>query len=270
MKFKISASSMKMKAEIERASLKAKAAAVMEKLTIAEVSIKSEPPDDKGAVKSTLLTLPPHVTPAAIYPQYHSLNHNLPVGTKTVLTDANRNGNDGEVLDSLCQAITQQANVTEYIVKNHKASLLPELTIKRFKGEPLEYKSFIRSIEHGIESRTEDNRDRLQFLLQYTSGQPHELVKSCIHMSPSIGFAKAKQMFKEYFGDDYKIAEAYIKEVLDWQTIKPEDGEALQSFSLFLTGCFNMMADVSYMEDLDNSASIKALANKLPYKLKES
>ena len=48
-------------------------------------------------------------------------------------------------------------------MKNHKASLLPDLTIETFKGEPLEYKSFIRSIEHGIESRTEDDRDRLQF-----------------------------------------------------------------------------------------------------------
>lgn len=42
---------------------------------------------------------------------------------------------------------------------------------------------------------------------------------------------------------DYKIAEAYIKEALDWQTIKPEDGTALQPFSLFLTGCWNTMTD---------------------------
>ncbi|KAM4561412.1 uncharacterized protein V3H82_015431 [Fundulus diaphanus] len=104
----------------------------------------------------------------------------------------------------------------------------------------------------------------------YTSGQPHELVKSCIHMPPSTGYAKAKQMLQDYFGDDYKIAEAYLKEAMDWQAIKPEDGAALQSFALFLTGCSNTMADISYMEDLDNAASIKALASKLPYKLKES
>ena len=158
--------------------------------------------------------------------------------------------NEGPVLDSLCQAITQQANVTEYLVRNHKASLLPDLTIPIFKGDPLEYKSFIRSIEHGVEGRTSDNRDRLQFLLQYTSGQPHELVKSCIHMEPSAGYAKAKQLLKEFFGDDYLIAEAYIKEALDWPIIKSEDGTALQSFALFLTGCSNTMTDISYMEDL--------------------
>ena len=155
--------------------------------------------------------------------------------TTSMLKIPKREDNGGLELDSLSKAITQQANVTEYLVKNHKASLLPDLTIPTFSGNPLEYKTFIRSMEHGIEDRTDDNRDRLQFLLQYTSGPPHELVKSCIHMEPTAGYTKAKQMLKQFFGDDFKIAEAYIKEALEWQTIKPEDGTALQSFALFLT-----------------------------------
>ena len=325
-----SASSMKMKAELQRASLQAQAAAVMGNLAIEqeeaelkrqeaelqaeqrrkEAAIKakkemhqiktklaesdaqlqvlqkyedeqdgassceSDAPDDKEPVKSTPLLLPQHAAIAQNYSQPSqpdAFNYSVSVRPKVKSeNDAKKKESETVVLDSLCQAITQQANVTEYLVKNHKASLLPVLTIKTFKGDPLEYKSFIRSIEHGIESRTENDRDRLQFLLQYTSGQPHELVKSCIHMPPSIGYAKAKQMLQEYFGDDYKIAEAYLKEAMDWQTIKPEDGAALQSFALFLTGCSNTMADISYMEDLDNAACIKALASKLPYRLKES
>lgn len=98
----------------------------------------------------------------------------------------------------------------------------------------MEYKSFIGAIEHGIESRTNDNRDHLQFLLRFTSGQPHELVKSCIHMEPSAGYTKAKQMLKEFFGDDFKIAEAYIKEALDWPAFKPEDGVAVVSAVLLI------------------------------------
>lgn len=81
------------------------------------------------------------------------------------------------VLESLCQAISQQVNVTEYLVKNHKASLLPDISIPTFNGDPLEYNSFIGSIEHGIENRTDNNRDHLQYLLQYTSGQPMSWLK---------------------------------------------------------------------------------------------
>lgn len=50
---------------------------------------------------------------------------------------------------------------------------------------------------------------------------------------------------------------------MDWQAIKPEDGTAPQSFTMILTGCSNTMTDITYMEDLDNRANIKALANKL-------
>ena len=42
------------------------------------------------------------------------------------------------------------------------------------------------------------------------------------------------------------------------------------SLTLFLTGCSNTMANISYMEDLDNTDNTKALANKLPYRLKEA
>lgn len=226
--------------------------------------------EDKDGKTDTKPIFQPPSRPTLSAPR---IKQNVPAATDLLATSAPKTEikePQGPVFDGLCQAISQQANVTEYLVKSHKASRLPDLKIQTFTGDPLEYNSFIRSIEHGIEGRTGDNRDRLQFLLQYTSGQPHELVKSCIHMESSAGYTKAKQMLKEFFGDDFKIAEAYIKEALDWPTIKPEDGVSLQSFALFQTGCSNTMTDISYMEDLDNTANIKALANKLPYKLKES
>lgn len=178
-------------------------------------------------------------------------------------------------LDELMQSDTNADIVknklrVDYLAKNHQATLLPELKISIFSGDPLQYWTFIRSIEHSIEGRTSDACDRLQFLLQYTSGQPHELVKSCVHMEPTAGYNKAKTLLKEFFGDEYKIAEAYMKEVMDWPTIKPEDGAALQSFALFLTGCCNAVSSITYLEDLDNTANIKLLESKLPYKLKEA
>lgn len=185
-------------------------------------------------------------------------------------TALNQELSEGPAFDSLCKAINQQASVTDYLVKNHKATLLPELKICMFTGDPRQYQTFIRSIEHNIEGRTSDACDRLQFLLQYTSDQPHELVKSCIHMDPTAGYNKAKTLLKEFFGDDFKIADAYMKEIMDWPTIKPEDGTALHSFALFLTGCSNAMSDISYLEDLDNTTNIKLLVSKLPYKLKET
>lgn len=60
-----------------------------------------------------------------------------------------------------------------------------------------------------------------------------------------------------------------LHKMLDYQIIKPEDGDVLQSFALFLTGCLNAMFGISFMDDLDNGTTIKALVNKLHCELQE-
>lgn len=83
---------------------------------------------------------------------------------------------------------------------------------------------------------------------------------------------KAIQMRKKFFGNDYYEMEngSLHETCLDWPPIKPEDGAALQSFELFLTSCSNTMIDINSMDKLDLASNIKALVNKLPYKLKEA
>ena len=52
-------------------------------------------------------------------------------------------------------------------------------------------------------------------------------------MAPEYGFAQAKRLLQEHFGNEYKIATAYIEKVLAWTAIKAEDVNALQAYSLF-------------------------------------
>ncbi|KAK7925238.1 hypothetical protein WMY93_007548 [Mugilogobius chulae] len=126
-----------------------------------------------------------------------------------------------------------------------------------------------RAFEHGVEDKTDNDKDRLYYMEQYTSGQPRELIRSCLHMDPTRGYKEAKRLLEEHFGNAYKISVAYINKALDWPTIKSDDGEALHAFGLFLTGCRNAMNDVEFMEELDNTANMRAIIAKLPYKLRE-
>jgi hypothetical protein len=52
-------------------------------------------------------------------------------------------------------------------------------------------------------------------------------------MEPDQGFAHAKNLLQEHFGNDHKIAAAYIDKVLAWHSIKPEDFKAVQDYALF-------------------------------------
>lgn len=159
--------------------------------------------------------------------------------------------------------------ITEVLVKQQRLSSLPPFSIPMFKGDPLEYKFFIRAFEHGIEDKTENCKDRLYFLEQFTMEQPRELVRSCQHMEPSRGYKEAKRLLKKHYGDDFKIATAHIDKALSWPSIKADNAEALQAYSVFLTGCSKTMDSIEYMEEMDNPTTMRTILSKLPYKLKE-
>ncbi|KAL7878212.1 hypothetical protein SRHO_G00048550 [Serrasalmus rhombeus] len=120
-----------------------------------------------------------------------------------------------------------------------------------------------------IERKTDNNGDRLQFLIQYTKGQAQKLVKSCEYMAPDRGYQKAKELLKENFGNEYKISCGYLDKALSWPQIKSEDSKMLQDYAMFLWSCCNAMEDMKYMEELDTVSNMRSIALKLPYKLRE-
>ena len=80
----------------------------------------------------------------------------------------------------------------------------------------------------------------------------------------------AKGLLQEHFGNEFKIAAAYIGKALAWPTItKAEDIKALQAYALFLRGCANVMEELQYMQELDLPSNMKMVVFKLPYKLRE-
>ena len=169
----------------------------------------------------------------------------------------------------LSHILRRQNELTNILVKQQILSTLPQGSLSPFDGDILQYKSFINSFEHTIERKTEDLQDRLQFLIQYTKGQPQELVRSCQHMNPARGYQKAKALLGEHFGNEYRIACAYIEKLLGWPSIKSEDSKALRDFALFLRTCCNAMEELEYLEELDTISNMKNIVLKLPYKLRE-
>lgn len=126
----------------------------------------------------------------------------------------------------------------------------------------------MKAFEQGVEKKA-GQADCLYFLAQLAQGQPHDLVQSCQHMAPEEGYAKAKGLLYEHFGNPYRITSAYVEKALTWQPIRTEDATALQDYSLFLRGCCNAMKNLEYMEELDLPQNMKMVVSKLPFKLRE-
>ncbi len=59
-------------------------------------------------------------------------------------------------------------------------------------------------------------------------------MRSCQHMTPANGYAKAKQLLQKHFGNEYKIATAYMEKAVAWPPVRSVDLSALLSFSAFM------------------------------------
>ena len=131
----------------------------------------------------------------------------------------------------------QQNRIVELLAHNQNRSKLPQPRVPVFDGNPMEYRTFVRALESLVESRTFCSTDRLYYLEQFTAGDVRELVRSCHHLLSDEGYDEARRLLKKKFGDEYRIASAYETKAMDWPNIKPEDGVALNRFSVFLTSC---------------------------------
>lgn len=94
----------------------------------------------------------------------------------------------------------------------------------------------MRTFGHSIESKTQGNKDQLYYPEQYTSRQPRDLVRSCLHIDPTRGYSMVKQLLKENFGDEIRLSTAYIERGMNWPNIRTEDNRALQKYVLYLRG----------------------------------
>lgn len=137
-----------------------------------------------------------------------------------------------------------------------------------FDGDPLQFKPFIKAFEHCVEAKTNSKGDCLYYLEQFTRGQPRDLVCSCLHMTPERGYAVAKHLLKEHFGNALKVTAAYMGKITGWPSVKSEDIKGLQAYALYLCECSNAKEELQHLEELNMPANMKTVIQKLPYKLR--
>ena len=66
---------------------------------------------------------------------------------------------------------------------------LPHAEVQTFVGDPVNYVycNFIRSVENVIEAKTKSSSANLYYLVQYTSSDVQELIRSCLSLQPAEG-----------------------------------------------------------------------------------
>jgi hypothetical protein len=204
-------------------------------------------------------------TPLNPHAKNWSVNRNEVSRCQTNLTDHNRpdtlaneqlntigNEENLAVLQSVYpshETHTQDTKIVELLIQQQQKTLaltLPSPKVPIFHGNPIDFHRFIQAFGQLIESKTQSDSSRLYYLLQYTSGDVQDLMRSCLPISPEEGYKEARRLLKTKYRRNYQIATAYVERVTNYPAIKSEDGESLQRFSIMLTTCKNALKQIGY------------------------
>ncbi|KAK3086822.1 hypothetical protein FSP39_023974 [Pinctada imbricata] len=137
---------------------------------------------------------------------------------------------------------------------------IPE--IKKFGGNPLEFRRFLRQFHAKVVLNTHDDDERMNYLEQLTYGEANRCVAGFSHLSGDRAYKAAMKQLEERYGDNEVIATAFIKKALDWPAVK--DAKSLDEFALFLVECLNAAESMGSNSVLDYPDNIKRLMQKLP------
>lgn len=148
------------------------------------------------------------------------------------------------------------------------AMTLPKPELFSFDGNPLNYWRFIRSFEKNIESKVEDQGEKLNYLLQYCSGNAKEVIKNCVVMDSEVGYNTAREMLYDRFGEPYTIACAYIEKITGGPILKSSDRQGLLAFADNLKDCKLTLESIGYLDDINSSDNLRRIAERLPIHLK--
>ena len=140
---------------------------------------------------------------------------------------------------------------------------LPKMSLTKFDGEPLDYSTFMNAFDSCVGGTMVDDGAKLNRLLEYTTGRAAKVLKPCGLMKPNLGYAKARQLLKDRFGNDYMISEAWVNKVADGTPIK-HSPEAVQDLADDVRGCIEVLKAMGKLSEIDSRGRMLKILNRLP------
>ncbi|MGL5084273.1 MAG: DUF1759 domain-containing protein, partial [Clostridium sp.] len=141
---------------------------------------------------------------------------------------------------------------------------LPRLELPKFDGEISEYWNFKKQFEIYIEGRTDDNEQRMLYLLNHCTGKAKRAIKCYANMPASEGYPEAKATLQQMYGRPHVISRTMIDRLLRFPEIRKYDETALSDLLLSMSECYVTLKQMNYMADLDAIATLQRIVDKLP------
>ena len=144
---------------------------------------------------------------------------------------------------------------------------LPRTSIAKFDGDPLKFWYFMHTFDSTVGRTAVDDGSKLNRLFEYCTGKAVKVIQPCALMNPRDGYAKARQMLADRFGNEHQISEAWIQKVTEGSPVKNNDGESLQDFADDLRSCMETLRAMNMLGEIDSRLRMVKIVRRLPVHL---
>ena len=134
----------------------------------------------------------------------------------------------------------------------------PRLEIPTFDRNPLKYYNFISAFDENVDKMMSDDRAKLARLHQYCVGVAKRVLEACSSMQ---GYREARSLLKRRFGNEYEIAQLWIREVTGEGSINVDD---LRKFADRLQTCYRALVAIHCLMEIDTHGKLLRIVSKLP------
>ena len=144
---------------------------------------------------------------------------------------------------------------------------LPKTSMMTFDGDPMNYWLFVNAFDSCVDSSSINDGAKLNRLFEYCTGKAAKVIKPCALMQPSEGYQRARKLFHDRFGNDFRISEAWIHKVTDGAVIRPNNGAGLQDFADDVRSCTETLKAMGRLNEIDSRVRMVKIVERLPFYL---
>jgi transposase InsO family protein len=218
--------------------------------------------DDRSSVLTNVTNISAKANPNKSSPgidntkQDGSLNVQVPMSTASPQPVVNAIDNS-----SIAQLILDGQRQQHELIDSIR---LPNTQTLSFDGDALKYWPFVRAFENVIDKSQLDDNAKLLRLVQCCTKEAKKIIEACLFMDGPAGYTRARKLLKDRFGNEYKIAQAWILKITNTRVIRGNDCDKLQEYADDLSCCYDTLVSMKQLAEVNCQATLCSILEKLP------
>ena len=100
----------------------------------------------------------------------------------------------------------------------------------KFKGEPMQYIRFLKTVEANVESSLLDPYKRLLLLIQHCEGEAKKMIEFCFLLEPSVGDIRAEAILERILEKNV-LTRSFLEKLRQEAVYKPDDKQGIMQLA---------------------------------------